>query len=185
MHPGREADGLLDGQARVQGGVGILEHHLQPAAIGADRQPAVLVAAAHRLAVEHQLPRIGVEQAHQQPRGGGFPAAGFPHDAERLALADRQVHPVHRPHHRALPAEHPAAHGEVLHEARDLEPRLGGPAAIGGLGGQGQGPRTKQPPCRPRGRPDSVPAATPAQALGAAAGLRATAAPRDAARALR
>ena len=79
---------------------------------------------ADRIAVEHHVAGIGLDQPHQQPRGGGLAAAGFADDAERLALADGERHVVHRLDGRDLAVQQSAADREVLAQAFDQQQRL-------------------------------------------------------------
>jgi hypothetical protein len=92
VHLRAEGDGVLDGQARVERGVAVLEHHLHLAAELAQRQVRPADAP-----VEDDLAASG-DQVHQQPRGGGLAAARFADDAERLALAHVEVDAVDRAH---------------------------------------------------------------------------------------
>ena len=111
MHARRVGDALRHGHARVQRGVAVLEHHLHLPAHGVHRDA---VAVADRIAVEHHVAGVGLDQPHQQPRGGGLAAAGFADDAEGLALADGEGDVVHRLHGRDLAVQQAAAHREVL-----------------------------------------------------------------------
>ena len=136
MHFGGEGYGIFNRQAGVQGGVGILKHHLHLAAILFQRYAAAQIIAADRFAIKNHLPRAGVEQAHQQPGGGGFAAAAFAHNAQSFALPDGKRDTVYRAHLPHLAAEQATPNGEMLHETSGFEQGLSGAAAIWGRRGQ-------------------------------------------------
>ena len=135
MHLRPERDRILDGEARIERGVAVLEHHLHPPAQLAQRQRR-----ADRLAVEDDLADVRLDQADHEPRGGRLAAAGLADDAEHLALVDREAHVVDRAHH-AAPAEQAAAELEVLAQGAHLEQRLLRAADVGDRREQSQ-PRT-------------------------------------------
>ena len=78
----RLAYDVLDRHARIERGVGILEHHLHLLAHMHD----VLVR--HGLAVEYDLARCGGVEPQYRAAGGRLAAAGFADEAQRLAPAD-------------------------------------------------------------------------------------------------
>jgi hypothetical protein len=47
--------------------------------------------------VEDNSPTGWLQQPHEQPAGGGFPAPGFSDETECTALLDLEIDPVHRP----------------------------------------------------------------------------------------
>ena len=105
MDLGGKGNAVFNRQAWVQGGIGILEHHLHLAAIFLQRNPAAEVIPPHGIAIKDHLPRAGVEQAHEQAGGGGFAAATFAHNAQGFTLADAEGHAIHGPHLPHLAAE--------------------------------------------------------------------------------
>src|SRR5581483_3365032 len=77
------------------------------------------------LALEPDRAARGLEQASDEAGGGALPAAGLPHDPERLAAHHVERDAVHRVHRRHLPLEDdPARDREVLNEVADLDERL-------------------------------------------------------------
>ena len=143
---GAEGDLLDRGVARVERGVAVLEHHLHVAA----QFPQAESAVADRVAVQDDAPRVGRDQVHQQPGGGGFAAAGLADDAQGLALQDIEAHVVHRLDARGHRAQG-AAQGEVLAEAADAEHGLLGAAAIPrGRGAGGRGVLGREAPAHAR-----------------------------------
>ena len=127
VHPRPEGDRALDGHARVEGGVAVLEHHLglRPE-IAQGQRPA-----ADALSVEQQVAGIVGDQAHDEPGRGGLAAARFADDPEGLALQDLEIDAVHRPHH-GLGGAEALLHREMLHEAVDGEEGLGRTASVAG-----------------------------------------------------
>ena len=95
-----EGDRLLDGHARIERRVAVLEHHLDLTTIGPPGHGAL----ADRLAVVEHLAGIARDQAHEQLGGGRFPAAGLADDAQRLPLQDVEVDAVDGADHLAFAA---------------------------------------------------------------------------------
>src|SRR6202040_3596544 len=88
--------GVADRHARVERGIRVLKDHLYLAPQCTDGDA---VWDADRIAVEHQLSGIRLDQMQQQPGEGGLTAAGLADDAQGLAFADRErdaVHGLHR-----------------------------------------------------------------------------------------
>jgi hypothetical protein len=110
-------DDGADPHARVERGVGVLEHQLQVAPVAAQAAPTH---ARELDPLEPDRPCVGVLEGDQQAADGRLAATGLTDQAEGLALTDRETHPRHgfdRPH---LAAEHPAGHdGELLHQVAD------------------------------------------------------------------
>ena len=103
-------DRLRDGVAGVEGRVGVLEDdlHLLPL------HTELLLAHLHEvLALEIDLARRRLDQAQDAPARGALAAAGFAHDAERLALFDREGNVVHR-------VEHPLGRLEIFFQVSDF-----------------------------------------------------------------
>src|SRR6185503_7214507 len=114
----RFGDDGADAHARVERGVGVLEHGLDrlaivPAPGGVERGKVLALeadaAAARLLEPEHEL------------GGGGLAAAGFADHAERPPALDRKRDAIDGAHHAAVAAEEPAPSSEVLAEPRRLE----------------------------------------------------------------
>jgi hypothetical protein len=120
VHEQAEGHGILDGQARVQRGVRILEHELhvpaQPLHARGRRRP-------HVLAVEPHHTGVRLDQPQEKPRERRLAASGLAHDAERLARRHVERDAVHRPHPRQRALEHAAPQGEMLAQALHLEER--------------------------------------------------------------
>jgi hypothetical protein len=119
----RLGDGVAHRQTRVEAGVGVLEHDLHAAAELAQGGAARF---RHVLPVEADAPGAGLDQAHDEARGGGLAAAGLAHQRQGFAAAEREAHPVHGAH-RADPAgpEQAFPHRVVLGEVCDFEQRRG------------------------------------------------------------
>ena len=114
--------GLGHGAPRVERAVRVLEDDLHAAAQRAQRaggQPGDVVTA------ELDLTGGGVDQAHHATRHGALARAGFTHDAQRLALADLEVH-VLRGVHRARLAEPALVEVGLLQPARRQHHRRAG-----------------------------------------------------------
>lgn len=84
VHRRAESYRVLDRQAEIERGIGILKHHLRLAAQLLDDQP---VARADAEPVEDHLALVRRQQMHQQPRRRRLAAAGFAYDAEHLSGA--------------------------------------------------------------------------------------------------
>ena len=120
VHEEAEGHRILDGQARVERGVGILEDQLHVAAQALHaRRPG----GPHILAGEDQGPRIRLDQSENQPGQCRFPAAGLADDTERLARIDVERHVVDRAHPGIRALQHAAAQGEVLAQPSRLQQR--------------------------------------------------------------
>ena|SRR5438309_265493 len=96
------ADDLAHRLARVQRGEGVLEDDRQLPAHAAQRgarQPE------QGLALEDDLALARLDEPQDRAAKGGLAAAGLADQPQRLALPDREVDAVYRPHvaHRALP----------------------------------------------------------------------------------
>ncbi len=120
VHEQAEGHRILDGQARVERRVGILEDQLHVAAQALHaRRPG----GPHILAGEDQGPRIRLDQSENQPGQCRFPAAGLADDTQRLARIDVERHVVDRAHPGIRALQHPAAQGEVLAQPSRLQQR--------------------------------------------------------------
>ena len=113
VHDGSERDRILDRQARIERSEGVLEHHLHLPAHVADRHP-VRRRFGDAFALEQHAPGIGLDQAHQQARGGRLAAAGFADNAERLARHHRERDVVHSVHRARALVENTGAQREIL-----------------------------------------------------------------------
>src|SRR5882757_8054566 len=78
----------LDGLARMERAVGILEHHLDDA-VGAPRPPLLRLAAA-----DQQPSRPFAVEPGEHPQHGRLARSRFADDAEGLAVADREGDPL-------------------------------------------------------------------------------------------
>jgi hypothetical protein len=81
--------------ARIQGAVRILKNNLQGTAPRAQRPGAER---REVLALEPDLARRGLDEAQREAPRGGFAAAGFAHQRQRLARSNFEADSVHRPH---------------------------------------------------------------------------------------
>ena len=121
MTLGTEGDGLLARQARIEGRVAVLKHHLHlPAHVAHGHGLAV----ADLVAVENDVAGVGLDEAHEQTRGSGFAAARFADDAERFAALEAEIHAIDGLNLRHGAIEDAAAHREIFAQARDLEDRI-------------------------------------------------------------
>ena len=88
----RLADDAGHGHAGVQRRVGILEDHLHAAAVG---QHLLFIKGCDVRAVQQNLARRGLVQAHDGAADGGLSAAGLAHQAEGLARIEVEADVVH------------------------------------------------------------------------------------------
>jgi hypothetical protein len=121
----RLGDERLDIHARVERGIGILEHHLHAAPDALELVAAQLchVDGAGAI-VEQDLALAGLDGAEDGAAGRGFAAAAFPDEAERFAAHDGQVDAVDGPHFAGDAARQPGMDGEALAQPADLEQRF-------------------------------------------------------------
>ena len=106
-----------DRQHRIEGRHRLLEHRGDLPATGRPqllRAHRVEVLATPQHAATHR--RIGMQQSRDRPQSHALSRTGLPDNAQHLAGADRETHPVHRMHRPALRAEN---HAEIL----DLQQR--------------------------------------------------------------
>ena len=125
VDPERLAQHGADGLAGVERAVGVLEDHLDAAAVPPQ---AGALERAHVLAVVADRARVGLQEPHEAAREGRLAAARLADDPQRLALPHRQVHAVQRVHDPARPARERLAQAagerKPLGEAGDLEQRM-------------------------------------------------------------
>ena len=125
VDPERLGEHRADGLAGVERAVGILEDHLDAAAI-----PAKVCAlkCANILAAVADRPFVGVQEPHEAACEGRLAASRFAYDPERLSLPYRQVHAVQRAHDPARRAHQHLAkatsEGKPLGKAAHLEKRF-------------------------------------------------------------
>src|SRR6516164_1418665 len=84
MHARPKRNGFLDGQAWIEGGIAVLEYHLDFAAVFRE----VKRARADGLAVEQHFAGVRRNDLNDQARECGLATAGLPHNAERFALGN-------------------------------------------------------------------------------------------------
>ena len=104
--------------ARVERAVGVLKHHLQPAAHAAQ---GLALQRAQVLSAQTDLARIGFDQSKQHTRHSGLATARFTHHGEGAAGTHLEGHAVDRPDMSRGAAEQALAHDEVLHQAAHLQ----------------------------------------------------------------
>ena len=122
-----EHDRVLDGQAWVEGGIRVLEHHLH---LAPELAQARRVVRLDGLAVEDDAAGIGADEVHEQARGRRFPAARLADNAQHLARQHVEVDIVHRLHPGHGAVEDAAAHREIFPEVADFEQRGSAAARI-------------------------------------------------------
>ncbi len=94
VHDQRFGDALLDGQVRVEGGRGVLEHEADAAPHGLER----LLPHAVHLVTEHlQAAAGGALEPGDGPADRGLAGARLPHQPVHLPGADGEVHALDRP----------------------------------------------------------------------------------------
>src|SRR5258708_24033696 len=125
-----EGDRILDCQPRIERRIAVLEHHLHlPAELGEIERDRTDL-----FSVEQDLADVGLDDLHDQPRGGRLAAAGLADDAERLALGHLEIDAVDGAHHRSRPREQAALAAEMLDEAADRKERRCRAATIARVG---------------------------------------------------
>ena len=115
VEPERRADDRADRLPRVEGRVGVLEHHLHVATEVA-QVPTPDVADVP--AIEPQLAFRQAVEAHHHPRERRLAAPGLTDQPERLSREDLQIHAVDGVHRTDLALEDdPSRDGEMLLDA--------------------------------------------------------------------
>ena len=114
VEPDRLLQGLLDGHAGVQGGVGVLEDHLHLATV---RQRILTLEMIDTLTVVVDLAGAGRQQAHHGSGHGRLATAGFAHHAQGLALLHFQIHAIDSVHGFLFAAETATLEGDLLQQA--------------------------------------------------------------------
>jgi hypothetical protein len=137
LHKGAKGHRITDRHARVERGIGILEHHLHLTAQCADGDP---VGNAYGIAVEYQFPGIGHHQMQQQAGERRFTAAGLADDPQGFALVDGERNTVDRLHRLATAA----LHREMLAQIAGDQHRLPQAAAVARIEGEAVGHRQGQ-----------------------------------------
>ena len=144
----RLGDDVERAPARIEAGVGVLEHHLDAAAQAAAVR--VVLRIAHRHAVDDDFAGGRRDQADHHLGDGRFSRAGFADQREGLAPVDRERHLGGG---REQPARQPLGHAvepglrdiEDAAEALHLDQRLRG---VGRCGRRGRGHDAHAPPRR-------------------------------------
>ena len=124
--PQRPADDLRHGLARVERGIGVLEHDLRSAAHARQR---ALRQAGHVLAGDADAASVGLLQAQDQAAERRLAGPRLADQADHLACCNRQRHVVDRANARRPVARAPTLEGERREAARQRE-RLGKAAAV-------------------------------------------------------
>src|SRR5829696_649219 len=140
----RFADDRAGREAWVERGIGILEHELDLAPVPPHR-PRIEVR--HVGAAEQDAAAGRLEQLHHHLAEGGFAAAGFADNAERLAAPDVEADAVDGANDMPLPPEEPAAERKMLDEVAHLEARGGAHAAASSTRSVCQQAATWPDPC--------------------------------------
>ena len=126
MHHGGKCDRVLHGQARIQGRIAVLKHHLGLTAVILQGQRL----AAHGLPIEDQLALVVVDQLHEQACRGRLAATGLAHHTQGLALEHIKAHTVDSAHHARAAPQQVFFEREVLDQATHREHRLGRSARL-------------------------------------------------------
>jgi hypothetical protein len=108
--------------ARVEGRVGVLEHRLELAAHRTHLGPIELIDAP---AAPEDVTLGRILQPQDELSGGGFAAAGFAHQPERLALPYPEAHSVDRAHFRSV-RQQPRLSREKLAQSQNFEQYIAG-----------------------------------------------------------
>jgi hypothetical protein len=118
VHEEVERHRVLHREARIQRGVGVLEHelHVAPQALHPRRRRPPDV-----LAAEGQAAGVRFDQAQEQPRQRRFAAAGLAHDPERFGRIDVERHAVDGPHPGLRALQQAAAQRKVLAQPARFE----------------------------------------------------------------
>ena len=93
MH--RLRDQGADGKTWIERGIGVLKHHLHPAANLAQFFPLHLCQV---LVVKKNLPCCGFIETGNRTSDGGFTRSAFAHQAQRLSTLDSKINAIHRTH---------------------------------------------------------------------------------------
>ena len=121
VHHGCKCDRVFHGQARIQGRVAVLKHHLGLTSVIFQGQRL----AAYGLPIEHQLALVVADQLHEQARRGRLAATGLAHHPQGLALEHVKAHPVHSANHPCAATQQVFLEWKVLDQAAHREHRLG------------------------------------------------------------
>jgi hypothetical protein len=112
------ADDVANGNARVERGVGVLEHHLDLATQFAQ----ILSASGGDIALaEHDLPGGGRHEAEQRAAEGGLTATGFADHTKGFVGHQVEGDPADRLNSADLASEHPGADRKLGDEVADAE----------------------------------------------------------------
>jgi len=125
VHDQRFAHDLADGHPRVEGRLGVLEHHLHgPADVAklalGQREQVDLAA----VEMERHRALSGLDEPDQAPAEGGLSAAALADEAHGLTPVHRQADVVDGAHAAPRPAHDPAAYREVPAHAGRLDQNL-------------------------------------------------------------
>ena len=123
MHPHRFGNQIAHPPARIQRGIGILEHHLHLAPKGSKLPQAEL---RYVLAVEKDLARGDLIEPHEAAPERRFAAARFSDEAKGLARVDLERDTIDGIDGPALPLEQAVADQEMLLHLDRLDQRAAG-----------------------------------------------------------
>ena len=125
VHPDRFGNQIADRLARVERGIGVLEHHLH---LAAQLAQLVMVGAGDILAFEPHLARRRLGQPQDRATGRGLATAALADQAEGFATADIEADAVDRlDGFRAGSQKQAAPHSEVDLEVLDAQDVVAGP----------------------------------------------------------
>src|SRR5215212_6249411 len=116
-------DDIAHGHARVQARVGVLEDDLH---VPPHVEHLLAVVAQYVLALEDHRSLSRFQQPEDESRQRALAAPRLPHQPERLALSDREVHTVHSLHVSHGTLQHAGSYGEVHLQVPGLKQILAG-----------------------------------------------------------
>ncbi len=122
LHEQRVGDDPGHRLAGVEGGVRVLEDHLE---VAAQRTESSLRKPGDVPSVEGDAARGGLQQPHQHPAGGGLPTARLAHQAEGFARRQIEGDPVDGAHGRPPAPGRGASAGEGHGEIAYGQQRIG------------------------------------------------------------
>ena len=155
LDPEPLAHAVTDAPAGIERADRVLEDDLHPLPQGLHLGPA---GGQHVSALEGDRAGGGLHEAQDAEADGRLAAAGLTHQSQRLARADPEADPVHRPQRRPRTGRPGRVHPVVLDEVGDLKQRGRGCGGRGGPGCATHGASTS-----PGARRGATPARAPAR----------------------